>query len=101
MADQIRENDVGTQFIFTIYDNSTPVDLSVASGVSIVFKKPDYSTLTVVPSFVTDGSDGQVRYISTAGVLTPHGFWNVQAIVVDGTGTYSSTTHQFTVSQNL
>lgn len=101
MADQIRENDVGTQFIITVYDGTEIMDLSDATDKIITFRKPDYSLLEVTPSFYTDGTDGKLRYISTAGILTPHGFWNLQATITTASGSWSSTKHEFTVSQNL
>ena len=67
----------------------------------MLFKKPDGTTLTKAGTFVTDGLDGQLKYVSVNGDLDQFGAWQLQAyIVVPGFDGHSSISN-FEVFSNL
>ena len=109
MADcnnEIHENDVGTEFIVTIVECDasgveTPIDISSASNMEIVFLKADATKDTFAASFVTDGLDGEMHYFTLAGDLTPAGNYKLQGIVTTPAGKWYSTREKFKVVPNL
>lgn len=62
--------------------DGTPVDLSAASKKDFVFRTPSGTVMTKAASFVTDGQDGKLRYVTTAGDLVPAGLWELQADII-------------------
>lgn len=98
---EIHVADIGTVVEITVKEDSTIVDLSGATTKQIVFMKPTGSTLTKTASFVTDGTDGKIKYATIAGDLDVHGDWKVQAILVFPSGTWHSSAHDFQVHENL
>ena len=98
----IHIGDTGTQFRVTVHDcNSVAVDISDATAKTIIFKKPDGSTLTKPASFITDGSDGLIKYTAVSGDLDAIGAWKIQAHVVTPSGEWSSSFDTFKVLRNL
>jgi hypothetical protein len=71
----IFEHDIGTHFQGEITNlvngqNPAPFDISAATQKLIIFKKPDGTEVEYPGTFVTDGTDGLVEYItSTASDL--------------------------------
>lgn len=81
MAD-IHVGDIGTMFKLTIVDqDGIPVPMDNSFVVTMTFLLPDKSTIDRTASFLTDGSDGIVKYITVAGDLTQAGRWQLQAVV--------------------
>jgi hypothetical protein len=98
----IHEGDIGTQFRVTVQDcNGTAIDISAATTTTIIFKKPDGSTLSKAASFVTDGSDGLIQYTSASGDLNTVGSWKIQSFVVTPSGQWHSEFESFKVHRNL
>lgn len=83
------------------------LDLSAATGLSMVFEKPDGTVSTQVAVFDTtagatgDGVDGRIMFVVPAGFLDLAGEWRRQAIVVLPAGTWRSTIVCFSVHANL
>lgn len=78
----IKYNDIGTTFTITIVDDdSVAVDISGATTVSMIFLKPDQTTITKTATFVTDGSDGKIQYETVDGDLDQSGLWHIQGYV--------------------
>ena len=100
---RIHENDIGTKFDLTIKDeNDDVVDVSEATTKQIIFQKPDEATNLAKPAtFITNGIDGGIRYVSVALDLTPNGKWTCQAYVVTPGGTWCSNIKTFIVYKNL
>jgi hypothetical protein len=98
-------DDFGTIFRITVQeciaDVLTPVDISGATALSFVFKKPDATTITTVPVYTTDGTDGQIQYVTLAGNIDQAGVWCLQAEVVLPTGTYRTSVVKFDVEAKL
>lgn len=60
-------------------EDGDAIDLSSASEISMLFLCPGGGNLlTVTPSFLTDGTDGTVSYLSQAGDIDTVGVWKYQ-----------------------
>jgi len=101
-AGEIHVDDIGTNFIVTIRDeNEAIVDISTATTKNIIFRKPDGIILTKAGSFVTDGTDGKLKYAFQSGDLDTHGQWYAQAFIDFGSTEWYSDIEKFTVYNNL
>lgn len=105
MACEIHLGDIGTTFRLTIVDcDDVAIDISTATVMSIIFKKPDGSTVSKVGTFYTNGTDGIIDYITLSGdldVANEEIPWKIQAKVTLSTGTWSSDIGEFIVYDNL
>ena len=104
--EQAHVNDIGTIFRVTVYDTtstggSTVADISAATTKQMVFERPDGTTFTKTAVFTTDGSDGNIQYISVDGDLNVAGTWHLQAYVVTPAGTWNTNVGNFRVYENL
>src|SRR6185503_12074784 len=100
---EVHVGDVGTVFEATVYDSDgTVVDISLASTLQMLFRKPNG---TVVPKTATrsgSGVDGKMRYVTTlASDLDVAGGWSVQGVVAIGSGSWKTSIVEFTVKANL
>lgn len=100
MAAEIHIGDIGTEFVITLYDSTTILDVSGAS-VTIYLKKPSGTTLTKAASLYTDGTDGKVKVSSASGDLDEGGLWTVQAKVAESGNTWYSDVGRFRVHANV
>lgn len=100
-AREIHEGDIGTIFEITLLDGDVIVDLSGATAQSILFEKPDGTTVTQTSVFKTDGTDGIIQYATIADDLVPNGKWKIQAHVTLPTGSWKSDISKFTVYPNI
>ena len=67
MAAEIHVGDKGTVFEATMRDeNGAIVNLSTATLLQIVFAKPDGSVVTKTAAMSTNGSDGKLRWTTSA-----------------------------------
>jgi hypothetical protein len=92
--------DVGVPFRATIIDPETcdPLDISSATLTEFHVRKPDATTDTWVASFLTDGTDGRIEYVTIAGDLDTAGTWLIEArIVAPGQDFRTITQPQFRV----
>lgn len=98
-------DDEGTIFRLTvnecIADVLTPVDVSAQTAMSFIFKKPDATTLTVTPTFTTDGTNGQIEYTTLTGDIDQAGVWCLQAEVTLPGGMYRTSIVKFDVEAKL
>jgi hypothetical protein len=120
--------DVGTALLLRLFDlgsdaydplnDPTPPVLDIsASGARVMrFSKPadtpgdapiivdkagTFATVTGLPGYVGDGSDGYVQYITEADFLDRAGRWRRQAIVTIGASVFRSEIVDFDVSAAL
>ena len=100
-ANEIHLNDIGTQFLLTIKDGSTAVDVSSASTKQIIIKKPSGTKMTKSATFSSDGSDGKIYYASIADDLDETGSYKLQGKVVITDGTFYTDITTFKVHRNL
>ena len=98
----IRQNDIGTQLQVQISDcNDAIIDISAADTKQIILKKPSGSTLTKNASFMTDGTNGMLSYVTIDGDLDEIGTWKIQAVVGIGGNIWRSNFKSFKVHRNL
>src|SRR5690348_3316116 len=96
---------IGISIVYRVFqsDGVTPMDLSLASVKKLIFTKPNLTKLEVAASFYTDGTDGLIKYTTSAATdLNPYGDFQVQAYV-EIPPNYKSTAGvaRFPVDQNL
>lgn len=101
MAQEIHIGDVGTLYIATIKDGSSIVDISSATDLKLVFKRPDGSVQEKTGSLFTDGTDGKVYYRAQSGFHDQVGDWEVQGQATIGEWSGRSDVHEFTVHEIL
>ena len=99
--------DVGTHFICEIVNlvNSlpeAPLDISSASEKVVVFIKPDFTEKEFDASFVTDGSDGLLEYVTASHEdgtidLDVEGNWEYYGWIKYSTGQRRTSTGKFRV----
>ena len=100
-ANEIHINDVGTQFLVTVTDGTSAVDISSATTKQLIFKKPSGTKLTKTASFITDGTDGKIKYNVAADDLDEAGSYKLQGKVIISDGTFYTDIHTFKVYRNL
>ena len=100
-AGEVHKSDIGTAFRVTVQDGETAVDVSGATTKQIVFQKPSGTSVTQTAAFVTDGTNGQIQYVTVAGDLNEAGKWIMQGYVVAPGFTNNSDIHQSEVYDNL
>lgn len=71
----IHVNDIGTEFRIKFVKGSSARDISSATVKQIRFLKPDGTVMDRDADFITDGTDGLMRYIIQAGELDQVGRW--------------------------
>lgn len=104
--EEIHIGDVGTDFQVTIKEcvdgKVQVVDVSGATTLEIIFERGDKTVVTKTATFVTDGTDGKIRYVSETGFLNSAGDWRMQGKTF-GIGGWSgrSSIVEFTVYGNL
>lgn len=89
----------------TVKDPDTQIyeiyDISGASVKTLRFNKPDGTSVDKTATFVTDGTDGKIEYLSEAGFLNIPGKWRMQGFVTIGSGYYPTNIETFKVKDNL
>lgn len=101
MASEIHEDDIGTKLLATIIDDNQIVDISSASSLTLLIKKPDGSILTRPATLETDGTDGKMYYVTVAGDLDEVGVYKIQGLVVLLNGSFYTSIVTFKVHCNL
>lgn len=99
---EIHENAIGIAFNVTLVTTEgNAIDISSATTKQLWFQDPNGTNYTKTANFLTDGTDGQLQYISESGLLTPPGKWRLQAYVALTSGSYPSEIQSFKVKGNL
>lgn len=98
----IHIGDIGTSFRVTVVDqNAAVVDISSATTKQLLFKLPNGTVLTKTASFVTDGTDGKMEYVTAEDDLSAKGNWSLQGYVVLSGGEWHTDIAEFKVHRNL
>ena len=100
-ANEVHLGDVGTLFEVTIEDNGSVVDISLATTKEIIFKQHNSGLLVVDATFVTDGTNGKLKYSFVSGDCDVAGVWKIQGEVILPGGEWSSDIDEFVVHGNL
>lgn len=101
MASEIHVGDVGTQLIMTVKDDGAVVDISAASDLDVIIRKPDGVSHTKSGTLYTDGTDGKMYYTSISGDFADAGNYKLQGKVVLSGGTYYTSVSNFKVHCNI
>lgn len=104
--EELHVGDEGTIIRLKLYDGDDVVDISPASGqtMQLKFKKPSGTVVAKDAVFTTDGTDGQLQYVTeadSANILDEAGEWLVQALVEFETGKWHSEKLRFLVRDVL
>ena len=75
----IQVRDSGTQIILKVREAGRRMDLRGATATRLVLTKPDGNAFVRDASFVTDGADGALLYVTGTGEVDQPGLWHVQA----------------------
>lgn len=97
----LRLGDIGTAIRLTLLDGATPVNISSATIKQIIFQKPDGTRVEKTATFLTNGSDGKLQYLTQAGDLDQTGTWKVQGYVAMPQWTGKTEIAKFKVVSNL
>lgn len=105
-VEQAQVNDIGTAFRVTVYDTtstggSVVADISDAITLKMIFRRPDGTSFEKTASFTSDGSDGQIQYITVDSDLNQSGSWSLQAYIVTPAGSWHTNTACFKVYDNI
>lgn len=99
---KIHIGDTGTTFYVTIKKDKEIVDISGTTEKKIIFDKPNANgVFSKDASFVTDGSDGKLKYTTEADDLDTAGIWKMQAVITLPTGKWHTGIAEFQVFGNL
>lgn len=101
MSSEVHINNVGTRFLVTIKDDDTIVNVSGASLINMVFKKPSDTIMTKTGLLFTDGTDGKIYHDSIVGDLDEAGYYKLQAKIAFPSGTYYTDIYTFQVFCNI
>lgn len=104
MTQQTQANDVGVVLELTITKESdgTALDISSATTRQILLKPPrGGATVTKTATLSGAGTDGKMRYVTEAGVLSAAGTWKIQGRVVIGSLDVHTSVEDFAVIGNL
>jgi hypothetical protein len=97
----IQENTVGLVIRLTIKEKGQTQNLSTSTVKQIIIGKPDGTKLTKTASFMTDGTDGVIQYVTVLGDLTPAGTFSVQSYLEMPDFQGKSTISTFGVNANI
>lgn len=92
----------GVQLVVTVLDaNGQPLNISGATSLKIGLQAPDGTQALVTASYVTNGIDGKLYYVTTASDITEAGLWYVQAQFTIGGAVLTTAWGQFEANANL
>ena len=84
ITEKIPKNAVGVSIKMRIVDaDGTYINLALITGISLSLKlkAPSGAIKTKTPVFLSDGSDGWIKYVTESGVLDEVSKWKVEATV--------------------
>ena len=95
--------DIGTTFILAVKrtDGVTIKPLEESIAKQIIFTKSDGTKVTKSATFVTNGMDGQIQYVTVAADLDQEGDWSYQGFVSLPAGSWHTDIVNFHVDKNL
>ena len=99
---EIRVGDVGTIFRDTVKDqDKVIVDISSASNLDMIFRKPDGVAVVKTAVLTGDGTDGEMEYVTITDDLDQPREWQRQGLVEVGGGEWRTDIKKFMVHENL
>lgn len=101
MASEIHVGDLGTQLIMTVKDDGVIVDISSASALNVIIKKPSGQSYIKTGTLLGDGTDGKMYYTSISGDFDVAGLYKIQGKVTINGAIYYTSISSFKVYCNL
>ncbi len=103
LNDFLQVDDSSIDLIVTVTqsDGTTPIDISQASSIFIYLYRPDGGLITGNASFLTDGTDGKIQYITQINDCNIQGIYKIQAKYIIGGATKRTEKSSFVVEPNL
>lgn len=98
---EIHVDDIGTILKVTLKENDVPVDVSTATLKEITIVTSAGVKTTYTADFSTDGTDGNIQYITAAGNLPVPGEYHIQAEIQMPSWSGKSNIGTFPVVDNL
>jgi hypothetical protein len=98
---EIHMGDVGVAIEFDVVDDGVAVDVSTATVKRVRARKPDGTAAAFDVSFLNDGENGKLVYISKANDLDQDGVWRFQIYVEMPSGSFHSSIVNRRVYENL
>lgn len=100
--EELHVGDVGTRLVVTLVDAQEEiVDISASTLKQYILKKPDGTISVLNVTFVTDGSDGQLHFITTSTTFTIAGYYKLQVYLEEDTNSWHTDKVTFRVWPNL
>jgi hypothetical protein len=101
--DIVQVNSIGVTITVTVTEGGTAKDISTATGLKMYLQGMGQEAKSFTPSFVTTGSDGKVKYTTTATTeIDTLGVWTAQVYYELGTFKgYTQPIEAFEVQNNL
>ena len=87
--------------VAVVDQNGDAVDLSAATALQFWLLAPDGTPRPVPASFVSNGLDGLIEYVTTAQDLNEAGLWSIQAQVTFGTSVLLTGWGSFVAAGNI
>jgi hypothetical protein len=81
MTDTISINDIGTDLQITITESGAAVDISAATALAVILKKPSGVEVTKTALLLNDGTDGVLHYTTVSGDIDETGTWSYRGRV--------------------
>ncbi len=100
-ANEVHVSDVGTVIELTFKDAASVVDISGATTKEVWLSDPSGNTAKKAGTFVTDGTDGKLKYTTVALDIDEAGTWKVQGYIVSAGGTWHSDVKDLEVYANI
>lgn len=100
----VQVNDVGValELVISNQSNDNALDVSAATTKQIILKPPrGGAAITKTAVLSGAGTDGKIRYVTEAGVLSTAGTWRIQGFVVLGAVEVRTEVASFPVRPNL
>ena len=92
---------IGFSFNIQVISNFIPMDVSGAITKKIYFQKPDGTKINHNLSFLSDGKDGKMLYITQSGDIDQAGKWQMQANIVTSSSNWWTSIEIFNVQSNI
>ena len=89
--------DIGNLIEVTMKRGGVVFDIQTATTKQIHFRRPDKSTFIRTASFITNGTDGGLKYTIVAGDLDQAGEWGYMPYIITPTFTGHGTMSLFEV----
>lgn len=98
---EIHVGDTGIDFLITVMDGTSVLNLSLASATVLRLQKPSGEYITRNMRMHTNGTDGKLVYTFVGSDLDQEGTWRFQIYLIVGAEQKSSNISRFKVYPNL